>query len=200
MAHKKHRPIPSPVPESEASQVLAIARFACQKFYPNLDQHQREDLIGTAVLYLLETWHEYDPERGARSTWGAYKAHSAMQDALRRTHRAQGFSRDGRVKFRLVRLEDDIQIAPHETAPLSEIIAGEEGIEIDDGWLTQPLLYEALDQLPERMRSAMILHASGLKLHEVAGIFGVTESRISQLVSEARRRLQRDERVLAAAA
>lgn len=202
MGKKKDRPLPPPVSQAEAEEILSIARITYGAYYSAVDRDHdhREDLIGAAVLYLLETWHKYDPTLASRRTWGVLKAHSAMRDHLRAGARAQGRGRDGRAKFTLVHLEHEIRVGPDDWAPLFEIIPGETDVQIDGSWISLPPLYEALGRLPERERAAMLLYANGLTMREVGTLLDVTESRIAQLIVKARKTLQRDERVLAAAA
>lgn len=82
-----------------------------------------------------------------------------------------------------VSLEGDSE---HETDPGYEDQRFEEVLETLDGELAVRRLRAALAELPERERSVVTLYyLEGLRLAEVGEILGVTESRVSQLRSQA---------------
>jgi RNA polymerase sigma factor FliA len=58
-------------------------------------------------------------------------------------------------------------------------------------------LHDCLAELPDRDRYALALVAEGVTLRQIGATLGVSESRVSQIVSRARGRLRRDPRVQA---
>lgn len=202
MAPKKTRPPPRKLSDDEARQVLVLARAACRQWFPNFNRDQKDELIGAAAVGLVEWWDDYDETKATRRSWALMKAHHCMQDYLRVEARNQGLGRQGKRKFWVFSADQPILTNADDGPPLTlaETIVGDDDVEIDDAWLTQPLLYAALDSLPDRMRASMILYARGYKLAEIGQLFGVSETRICQLLQEARKRLAQDGRVRAAVA
>jgi RNA polymerase sigma factor FliA len=81
-----------------------------------------------------------------------------------------------------------------EGRPLVEVLIGsygDEGYRAILGTQTRRLLREAIRELPERKRQCILLYyGRGLNLSEIARVFDVTPSRISQILTAARKDLR----------
>ena len=51
---------------------------------------------------------------------------------------------------------------------------------------------QAIQQLPDGMRSALLLYARGVKYREIAVRLGISENRVASLIHQARRKLRRE--------
>jgi RNA polymerase sigma factor FliA len=81
-----------------------------------------------------------------------------------------------------------------ESRPLSQVLVGSDGQEPYRNILNRQArdrLQEAIKALPERKRQCMVLYyGRGLNLKEIAEVFDVTPSRISQILTSARESLR----------
>ncbi len=81
-----------------------------------------------------------------------------------------------------------------EGRPLVDVLVGSYGNEAFDailGHQARRLLRQAIRELPERKRQCILLYyGRGLNLSEIARVFDVTPSRISQILSKARKELR----------
>lgn len=216
---------------------LPLVKFLVGRIVPQLPAHvDPQDLIGAAMIGLINAANRYDPDRGVLfKTFAEQHVRGTILDELRSY---DVLSRSMREKYK--RLEREVISLEHHLGrhPTGEEVAEalEIGLEeyytllddvhvftfisIDDSWededgnalcladvlcesesrnpqqqvmkmqLTEALGL-AIETLPEKERLAVTLYYSeDLNLKEIGQTLGLTESRISQLLSQAMVRLR----------
>ena len=124
------------------------------------EQGLAEDVAQDAFLACYRNLHRYSYE-GRFSTWLLSSAHNAAVDAVRRRGRARR-----NATLLPTRSEDHADV----------------GLRVE--------LQEALAQLPEKQRAALLLvEVTGLRYREAAVVLGVAEGTVKSRVSHARERL-----------
>jgi len=134
-----------------------------------------EDMVQEARIALFLAIRSYDPARGAKSTHYHNAVKYAFKEQLRKL---------GRQKLIICPLtrdtstihdddEDDGEMAP--SVPPKE---------------EQVLLEDLVDRLPARERRIVKMYASGRTEREVALAEGVSNSRIGQILAQARARMR----------
>jgi len=128
----------------------------------------RDDAEGVGCLALVEALRSYDPNFGVNlDYWVTHMVRCRMSGAARETHGTRTMN-------------------------------NQEVLENDDWWGANEQstsdqhfnLYEALHRLEERIRLIVVLYMSGFHLVEIAVTLGVSESRVSQLLSKGRSQLE----------
>lgn len=93
-----------------------------------------------------------------------------------------------------ISLNGRVRVADGEGRETGDLIAGSTGLEVEDRLTVQQeteVLETEIPRLPERERIVLMLYYhEGLKLREIAEVLGVTESRISQIRTQALRTLR----------
>lgn len=90
-------------------------------------------------------------------------------------------------------LDETYRTADGEEVSLLEVLADATGGpgEVGEAREDRMMLFDAIERLPDREKLVVILyHFHGFRLIEIAGILRVTESRVSQIHSQAVRRLR----------
>jgi RNA polymerase sigma factor for flagellar operon FliA len=151
---------------------LAFVRRVASMLRRRLPSHlEFDDLVSAGTIGMIEALDRYDAERGvAFSTFAYARIRGAMLDEARRL-RTDPL---GAGKGRGTAGEDAAEAltpGPGRHAELAE------------------LLREVLE-LPPRERKAVALRAQGYSLAEIASLHGCSETRASQLLAQARLRLE----------
>jgi RNA polymerase sigma factor (sigma-70 family) len=132
-----------------------------------------QDALGVGALALVEAGRRYDPCREV-PFWGF--AFRRVQGAMRDACSAARGSHGGRPDAELP--HDPIEMGRLFVDPLAER---------PDGHLD---LLAALARLGTRLRRVVVLHGHGVPHHQIARELGVSEGRVSQLLTTARHRLR----------
>lgn len=137
--------------------------------------HHMEDARDCAQEAMVKIWRSLPQYRQdcALETWLYRIAASCCLDHLRRQKRRAAESTDALAEN---------GFDPADTAPQPE----ESVIRLDE----KQQLYQAIDQLPEDMRTALILSAvEGRKYEEIAQITGVAAGTVKSRINRARQKL-----------
>jgi len=151
-----------------------------------------EEMIGEALLELVETVRHYDPKKGDFKSYLNRRVHGAISDRLRRDDVA---SRDQRLRQKQGRSRSVIRQQTYGdaadlalilpgfpvTAPMQEVLV--------DLSMARERARRAYAALPMPYRHVAEQYGGGRTLIDIARDFGVTESRVCQILKEARRRL-----------
>jgi RNA polymerase sigma factor (sigma-70 family) len=166
---------------------LPLVRSIASRLQRRVPYVEMDDLVSAGTIGLIEAADRYDAAHGVRFASFAYgRVEGAIIDEIRR--------------------ETAPKPAPAQTGssgPLSleAPIVEEQGLTLIDVTV-DPLspepdtcaelgeLLEAIESLPRREREMLGLHTSGHSVAEIAGIHGCSESRASQLLEQARFRLE----------
>ena len=133
-----------------------------------------EDALGVGALALVEAGRRYDPERGVPFAGFAFRrVRGALTDACTAGPGTRRCRPDEEVLC-----EPDSLREIHDHRSLHQ-----------DGRLD---LLSALATLRSRLRTVLVRHACGVPHKKIAEDLGVTESRVSQLLATARRRVLAD--------
>jgi RNA polymerase sigma factor (sigma-70 family) len=131
-----------------------------------------EDALGLGSLALMEAARRYDPELGVPFAGYAFlRVRGAMADACRAGSRG-------------VRPDQEVPCDPDDLCYMGDrrVLRPEARLDV----LT------AVFKLRRRLRSVLLRHACGVPNRQIAAELGVTESRVSQLLATARRRVRRE--------
>ena len=132
-----------------------------------------DDALGVGAVALVEAGRRFDPEHGVPFAGFAFpRVKWAMRDASCGRYGAQG-----------IRCEEEV---PVDLDALGEV-AGDVRVARPDGHLD---LVAAVGRLRCRLRTIVVQHACGVPHRKIARDLGVTESRVSQLLSVARHKLR----------
>ncbi len=182
---------PAPDRDEELEQWRQLVWYVVNRIRPRLPASVgEEDLFSAGMVGLLSAARSYDPNRGAEfKTYAYHRIRGAILDELRRLDFLPRSQRErnrriGRESPGLVPLPTDedgqecLEAAPERQAVDNEDLLAR--------------LREEIDRLPARMRTVMALyHYEGLKMREIGERLGLTESRVSQIHSNAVSRLRR---------
>jgi RNA polymerase sigma factor (sigma-70 family) len=131
-----------------------------------------DDAYGVGSLALVEAARRFDPDNGAPFLGYAFlRVRGAMADACRAGHRG-------------VRQDREVVCDPRDFCEIGDLRMMRPEGHID--------LVAAIGRLRRRLRMVLLRHASGEPHTQIAADMGVTESRVSQLLSTARRRVRAD--------
>jgi len=167
---------------------LPLVRSIAHRLCPRLRRAEFEDLISAGTVGLIEAVDRYDAERGVPFVSFAYpRIQGAILDELRSSG-AFGAPRRGAADLEVVPIDS---AAAGVDAQLSLIEVTEDrtspapGVHIELGELL-----DAVKQLPRRERAMLKLSTSGYTIRQIARLHGCSDSRASQLVAQARLRLE----------
>ncbi len=171
---------------------LALVRSIARRQRLHVTVLEEEDLVSAGTIGLIEAVDRYDARIGVPFLSFAYRRiKGAMIDEIRRLRvPAQesaapplpSLSLEGAATADGGLMLIEVTVDPSSPAPEARAELGE--------------LLAALERLPEREREMLSLYAGGNTLAEIADAFDCSESRVSQLVAQARLRLE--ERMAAA--
>ena len=150
----------------------AIVEWVVDRYLNGLYQYTRgllrsdqeaEDVVQETFLKLWQAPQQWNPNKGALSTWLYRVAHNRCLDILRRSKRTE---------------------AVHETVEISHASAVEE--EKDQGGIFEL----AFQRLSTEYRNALILaYGQGMAAREMAEVLGISSSAVNSLMARARRQL-----------
>jgi len=133
-----------------------------------------DDAVGVGSVALVEAARRFDPDQGAPFLGYAFRrVRGAMSDACR-GHRG---GRSG----------SEVACDPDEFCMISDHRTLRQEDRLD--------ILAAIARLRRRLRAVLVRHACGVPHRQIAADLGVSESRVSQLLTLARRRVADDTRV-----
>ena len=152
-----------------------------QTYYPRIYNYLRyrvttvedaEDLISTVFELAYKRRIQYDPDKGAFSTWLFRIAHNALIDFYRRRDRRAAWEDEGELPDDLVTPED---------SPERQVVQQEMIIR----------LLQSLNQLSERDQEVISLKFAGrLRNTEIGEVLDMKEKTVSVVLLRAMRRLR----------
>jgi len=178
-------------PEKDVDQWKPLVWYVVNRIRPTLPACVSEDeLFSAGMMGLLKACRSYDSSRGAEfKTYAYHRIRGAVLDELRRMDflprsQREKARQDGRTPPSVVAIPTDEdgqesleareKEAPFETADL------------------QDCLDRLILQLPAKMSEVMALYyRQGLRMREIGARMNLTESRVSQIHSNALARLRR---------
>ena len=166
---------------------LPLVRSIVNRHCTNVPQVEVDDLFSAGALGLIEAVERYDEKRGIPFANFAYsRIRGAIVDEIRRMAAARHRS-TGDVCGEVLSLEapiiangdltlmdvtvDPLAPEPHQVAELSDLL-------------------EAIGHLPSREREMLARSVAGHTVAEIAEAYGCSTSRTSQLLVQARLRLE----------
>jgi RNA polymerase sigma factor for flagellar operon FliA len=194
--------LPADIVRQMAPSIQKTATHLARRLPPHV---HRDDLIGAGLLALVKAFIRFDPGRGGEfETYASSRIRGAMLDEIRSS---DYLSREQRSKVNRIVAAMGAQVDASEVAialgfpseaslndeslNLPEV-AGEE--RVDECLCREEARYAvslAVKALPPRLFRILELHYEhDLTLREIGEAFGVSESRICQLESEAIRKVR----------
>ena len=198
---------------------IPLVHYLVGRMMFHLPQHlDQQDLMSAAMIGLINAADRYDPSKGVLfKTFAEQHVRGTILDELRSY---DVLSRSMRDKYKRLAKELRTLEHALGRNPTGEEVAGALGMSLDDSWedddgnplcladvlcetdaknpqqqvmmiqLTEAL-GQAIDTLPEKERLAVTLYYNeDFNLREIGETLGLTESRISQLISQAMVRLR----------
>ncbi len=139
-----------------------VSRYVQRMTYNRADT---EDIVQETFLRLWSTRHRYDPAKAKLTTWIHKIAHNLCVDSLRVS----------KPELRIIE-------EPATNGPDSDY----------DQRSQSQIVAQALSQLPERQRSAVVMcHYQGLSNREAAEIIDVSIDALESLLSRGRKQLKK---------
>lgn len=169
----------------------SLVWYVVNRFIPRLPKTvSEEELYSAGMMGLWKASQSYDPSRGAEfKTYAYHRIRGAILDELRALDFLPRSMRD-RAREEGVSAPAVVSLPTNDDG--SETLVGEyayEGVENSDLHLA---LLSEMGKLPEKMRLVMHLYyQEGMKMLDIAKDLGLTESRVSQIHSNAVARLRR---------
>ena len=163
---------------------LPLVRTIASRLRPVAPSAEVDDLVSAGTIGLIEAVDRYDAKLGVPFVSFAYsRIRGAIIDELRRLTTPRGES-----AARTAPLSLEAPIAGDEHLTLKDVTADRLAPEPERGAELTELL-DALRRLPQREREMLGLAASGHTENEIAALHGCSASRVSQLLLQARFRL-----------
>ena len=166
---------------------LPLVRSIASRTCARIRQVEVDDLVSAGTVGLIEAVERYDEKRGVPFANFAYsRIRGAIIDEIRRVPASSNrFSGDPYAEP----LSLEAPILAESDLTLIDVTA--------DPFATEPQqaaelsdLFEAIRHLPRREREMLGCSAAGHTVAEIAGFYGCSESRASQLLVQARFRLE----------
>jgi RNA polymerase sigma factor (sigma-70 family) len=181
------RPLSSRNREKRVLPNLALVRSIARRLRRRVPHVEMDDLVSVGTIGLIEAADRYDAAHGVQFTSFAYgRVEGAMIDEIRRetaptpapaeAWRATPLSLEAPIVEEQGLALKDVTVDPLSPEPGTHAELGE--------------LLEAIESLPPREREMLGLHTSGHTVAEIAGMYGCSQSRASQLLEQARFRLE----------
>lgn len=170
---------PSRISESAISRHLGLVYHAAQAFAcRGAATIERGDLIGAGTLGLIHALEHYEASRGVSfASYATPRIRGAMLDELRRLDRVP----------RSVRERMHPAPASANAEPASDAV--DPGEDVETALVREEdvaALAQAIAALDARQRAVLTLYYhEELRQHQIAAVLGVTESRVSQIRSQA---------------
>jgi RNA polymerase sigma factor FliA len=182
-------PTTSPRQRTIATEDLELVRRIAGHLARRLPAHvERDELVALGNLGLVEARARFDASRGVPfAAFAARRIRGAILDGLRS---ADPLTRAERSRRRALTLE--VECMHVESAAADAEPAQEQNLEAWFEALTQiAAVRDALDVLPAREREIVREHfLDGRRLKQIGEDLGVSESRVSQILAVALRRLR----------
>ncbi len=181
----------APVSETELAEWQGLVWYVVNRITPRLPKAvSEEELHAAGMMGLWKAARSYDPSKGAEfKTYAYHRIRGAVLDELRTL---DFLPRSIRQKARQAGVAAPAILGLPTNEDGSETLAGgdqEQSVENAD--LHQALLRE-MEELPEKMRAVMHLYyQEGMKMRAIGERLSLTESRVSQIHSNAVARLRR---------
>lgn len=177
--------------EAEIDQWRHLVWYVVNRIAPRLPVSVSEDELFAAGMYgLMRAARSYDPDRGAGfKTYAYHRIRGAILDDLRRLDflprslrdRARANGEDAPSMLSIPTDEDG-----HESLAAQPVAHKAETEDLTE------LLHKAIDELPAKMRIVMSLYyRENMKMRDIGERLKLTESRVSQIHSNAVARLRR---------
>jgi RNA polymerase sigma factor for flagellar operon FliA len=165
--------------------------YVVNRVKPRLPVSVSDDELYAAGMYgLMHAARSYDQGRGAGfKTYAYHRIRGAILDELRRM---DFLPRSLRDKARAKGEEAPSVVAIPTDEDGHESLASERGESPSEARDLGETLQRAIDELPDKMRVVMVLYyREDLKMREIGDRLALTESRVSQIHSNAVARLRR---------
>ena len=181
----------APPADHELGQWRHLVWYVVNRVKPRLPVSVSDEELFAAGMYgLMHAARSYDQDRGAGfKTYAYHRIRGAILDELRR------------LDFLPRSLRDRARAAGEDAPAVVAIPTDEDGHEslasVPVGYTSEArdlheVLQQAIEALPERMRQVMVLYyQEGFKMREIGEHLSLTESRVSQIHSNAVARLRR---------
>ncbi|MBC8328987.1 MAG: sigma-70 family RNA polymerase sigma factor [Planctomycetes bacterium] len=181
----------APPAEDQIAEWGDLVWFVVNRIRPRLPMSvSDEELYSAGMVGLMTASRSYDPSRGAEfKTYAYHRIRGAILDELRRM---DFLPRSQREKARREGYEPPSFVAiPTDEDGQESLVADPVAAALENRELVDALREQIL-QLPEKMRVVMSLYYSeGLRMREIGERLHLTESRVSQIHSNAVARLRR---------
>ncbi|RMH04340.1 MAG: sigma-70 family RNA polymerase sigma factor [Planctomycetota bacterium] len=181
----------APPPEDRIAEWEDLVWFVVNRIRPRLPVSvSDEELHSAGMVGLMVAARSYDPSRGAEfKTYAYHRIRGAILDELRRIDFLPRSQRD-RARREGVEAPAFVAIPTDEDGQESLVSDPVEAALENEELLAE--LRRQILLLPEKMRVVMTLYYSeGLKMREIGERLHLTESRVSQIHSNAVARLRR---------
>ncbi|MCP4093264.1 MAG: sigma-70 family RNA polymerase sigma factor [Planctomycetes bacterium] len=187
---------PAPVTkyEAEIDQWRHLVWYVVNRIKPRLPVSVSEDELFAAGMYgLMRAARSYDASRGAGfKTYAYHRIRGSILDDLRRL---DFLPRSMRDKARANGTEPPSMVAIPTDEDGHESLAAQAISQKAEAEDIHQLLHRAIDDLPDKMRIVMSLYyREGIKMRDIGERLALTESRVSQIHSNAVTRLRRSMR------
>jgi RNA polymerase sigma factor (sigma-70 family) len=162
---------------------LALVRTIANRLRPVAPYAEVDDLVSAGTIGLIEAVDRYDSKLGVPFVSFAYsRIRGAIIDELRRFTSPKG------GEARTVPLSLEAPLVGEENLTLKDVTVDRLAAEPERGAELTELL-EAVRHLPQREREMLGLATAGHTTDEIAALHGCSASRVSQLLLQARFRL-----------
>jgi RNA polymerase sigma factor for flagellar operon FliA len=166
---------------------LPLVRSIANRMCARVPQVEIDDLVSAGAVGLIEAADRYDEKRGVPFASFAYsRIRGAIIDVIRRlaasSNRFPGDAHSEPLSLEApILAESNLTLMDVTVDPLAA--EPQQAAELSD-------LFEAIRHLPRREREMLGRSAAGHTLAEIADFYGCSESRASQLLVQARFRLE----------
>jgi RNA polymerase sigma factor for flagellar operon FliA len=181
-----------------ADQCVSVT---CRKLPPYVDQ---DELRSVAYEALIEASGRFDADKGSKfATFAWFRMHGAMIDRVRSSTgvRTGKPVRDPAEHYGERGNPGPRRVPPSKLTSLAQPLPGMDGVTVADT-IAEPVDFteslsdseyvrRAVARLPVRERFIVLARMAGYTQDELAGMLGVTESRVSQLHTKAVQRMRR---------
>jgi RNA polymerase sigma factor (sigma-70 family) len=166
---------------------LPLVRSVANRMGPRLPQVEVDDLVSAGTIGLIEAVDRYDAELGVPFASFAYRRiKGAIIDELRRL---PGTRRAAAANAISEPLSLQATIDEEQDLTLMDVTADQRASEPQRGAELSELL-DAIQSLPRREREMLGLSTAGHSVSEIAQVYGCSQSLASQLIVQARFRLE----------
>ena len=177
--------------EAEIDQWRHLVWYVVNRIKARLPVSVSEDELFSAGMYgLMRAARSYDPSRGAGfKTYAYHRIRGAILDDLRRLDFLPRSLRD-RARTNGEDAPSMVAIPTDEDG--HESLAARPAAAVSEQEDMHEVLHREIDNLPDKMRIVMALYyREGVKMRDIGEKLGLTESRVSQIHSNAVTRLRR---------